>query len=96
MSEMVKARLKKWGGVYIDDEQAEGWLERGVRYLERNREESFYYSFSGRRIVFVFRNAEYGEHRYEVFDATVNATDMVSINDEGEIVNVYPENPLED
>ena len=96
MSEMMKAKLKAWGGVYIDDQQADDWLERGVRYLERNPEESFFYSFSGRRAVFVIRNMEYGAHRYEVFDVTVNRTDMVIVNDEGEIVNMYPENPLED
>lgn len=96
MSDLMRAKLKKWGGVYIDDEQADHWVERGVRYLERNPDEDYFYSFTGRRIVFVVRNTETGGHQYEVFDATVNRTDMVFVNGKGEIVNKYLENPLDD
>ena len=86
---MFKAKVMEWGGVEIDTTEADQWIERGIRFLERNSDAESSYTTSGNRAVFVFRENGLGEHCYEVFDCIVKRSDALYVNEEGFIVNKF-------
>ena len=81
---------KIWNGVEVSLQEADEFVEEGIRYLQKNPEVTHTYHATGHRAVFVFRTNAFGdEDMFEVYDCVVKRHDVATINDSGVIVNKF-------